>query len=310
MEAFGHVGRWLSVGLAQLYGLGLAGRRCLFDLMVMNKDVANFEGPAQMKLRPIIVPIFHTSLFALGLIFGGLASTPSAQAETYSGCIAAISENADASYDVALEWYAQGGGAGALHCAALALTELKLYEGAAARFEEIAQRPDAGSEIERAQIMAQAGNAWMLAGKPTQSVAAFTSAMILLPGDIALQLSRARIHLIAENHSAALSDLDAVITKRPYWGEAYMLRGRTQRLSGKYRFATADLEAALEKGASPVPTRLERGLVRQALGDIDGARDDWMYVQGATPAQDPAAVAARSYLAQMDVNVEPGVGTP
>lgn len=268
-----------------------------------------------MKLWPSILPVLRTHRFVVGLFLissfiGGLAVTPSAHAETYSSCIAAVSENADASYDAALEWYAHGGGAGALHCSALALTELKLYDGAATRFEEIAQRPDAGSEIERAQILAQAGNAWMLAGKPTQAVAAFSDAMAFLPGDIALQLSRARIHLIAENHPAALSDLDAVIAKRPFWGEAYLLRGRVQRLSGKYRFATADLDAALEKGASPVPTRLERGLVRQALGNIEGARDDWVYVQGATRPQDPAAVAARSYLAQMDVNVEPGVGAP
>ena len=281
-------------------------------------DVANFGGRAQMKLYPnslrgLCATVPRTCLFLGSFLLAGLAgaaSASTAQAQSYSGCIAVIAEDADASYDVALEWYAQGGGAGALHCAALALTELKLYDGAATRFEEIATRPDAGSEIERAQILAQAGNAWVLAGKPTQAIAAFSNAMAYLPGDIALQLSRARTHLIADNHPAALSDLDAVIAKRPFWGEAYLLRGRSHRLSGKLRFAPADLEAALEKGASIVPTRLERGLVRQALGDIEGARDDWIYVQGAAAPADPAAVAARSYLAQMDVNVEPEVGAP
>ncbi|MDF1686832.1 MAG: tetratricopeptide (TPR) repeat protein [Parvibaculaceae bacterium] len=268
-----------------------------------------------MTFYPSTQPSFRAkliaaALFTSSLLFGGLASPPAAHAETYSSCLAAISEDADASYDVALAWYAQGGGAAALHCAALALTELKLYDGAAERLEELAKRPDAGSEIERAQILEQAGNAWMLAGKPTKAAAAFSNAMSFLPGDIALQLSRARIYLFAGNHSAALSDLDAVITKRPFWGEAYLLRGRTHRLTGKLRFASADLEMALSKGAAAVTTRLERGLVRQALGDLDGAREDWIYVQGAASPQDPAAVAARSYLAQMDVNVEPEVGAP
>ena len=49
------------------------------------------------------------------------AQTPAGEAAQYRACLSQVSTNADAAYDQALEWRDRGGGAPALHCAALVM---------------------------------------------------------------------------------------------------------------------------------------------------------------------------------------------
>src|SRR5205807_415949 len=92
-----------------------------------------------------------------------LSINPFAGSDPYQDCVAAIARKADDAFEMALTWRDHGGGVQAEHCAALALLSLDQPGEAASRLDALAQRTDAGTVGQRAALLGQAGNAWLLA---------------------------------------------------------------------------------------------------------------------------------------------------
>jgi tetratricopeptide (TPR) repeat protein len=203
------------------------------------------------------------------VLAASLACSPAAFAqserERLQQCIDEIDRDAQTAYQDSLTWLSRGGAPAARHCAALALIALGQEAEGAVRLEELANAPDAGGIEARGVYLAQSGNAWLLAGRPTEAVVTLTNAMKLRPLDGELYKDRARAHVLLSAWAEAAGDLDTAIIMSAGDAEAYRLRGLARlRL---YRLAEAweDVEVAMRLAPSDVKVLVLRGDVREAM---------------------------------------------
>lgn len=241
-----------------------------------------------------------------------LASARAAEAQSeaarYDACLAQTRTAPSAAFEAGLAWESEGGGAPARHCTALALIALREYGEAAMRLGALAEEPSAGDASMRAQILSQAGNAWLLEGQPERAAADFTSALTLAPDDADLLIDRARAHAMAEAWAEAEQDLSQALLRAPKRADAFLYRASARRLQDKLDGARADVEAALGMIPATEPALrasalLERGNLRRLAGDDAGARHDWLEALRLAP-EGPAAEAARGNLERLDLKPE------
>ena len=112
----------------------------------------------------------------LGSGLGPLARTPD-NLRIYNDCMRLARSEPLKALPMAEKWIADGGSLGARHCVAIAMFESGRYIEAATRLEAIAR--DMGQERPglRAELYAQAGQAWMDAGQAENAAAAQSSAL-------------------------------------------------------------------------------------------------------------------------------------
>ena len=149
-----------------------------------------------------------------------LASAAPARAEgdesrRYGNCLAAAREQPGAALERAEAWQFEGGGDPARHCAAVALIGLDRPAEAARRLERLAKRTAPEDPRLGADLLAQAGQAWLLAEDLERAYAVQTTALDLDPSNVELLIDRAVTLAGAENHGEALADLDQAVTCRP-----------------------------------------------------------------------------------------------
>jgi len=165
---------------------------------------------------------------------------------TYEGCLSQVETAPATALTSAQAWNAAGGGAPAAHCVALALVALNRYGEAAQVLERIANDPGSGTSEARAELLAQAGNAWLLANEPGHGNDDLTRALVFAPGDIGLLYDRARARLMSKSYGGAMEDINAVLAQMPSDGSALLLRAKLRSLTGDPAGARADALAVLE----------------------------------------------------------------
>lgn len=247
----------------------------------------------------------------LGLCFSAVAAVPAAaeivgpeDRVRYERCLTAIEDNPDQAFEAAITWQAEGGGVPAAHCAAVALGEAGHADEAARRLEALSEDPGAGDLIDRAEILSHAGNLWMLAGKPAEADAALTRALNLFdptPKTAAVRQilleDRARARLLGEAYRAAQEDASAALS----YGETaqlFLIRGRARRGMADFRAAMADLDRAVALDPGNAVLYLERGLVREQLGEVERAKADWLEAAVLAEEGGPVAAAAQEQIAR------------
>lgn len=247
-------------------------------------------------------PALGTAVIPLLLLAAGaraaVAPAPEDDGAHYRRCLdeaRSAPKNALAAAD---DWRNAGGGFPAAHCAAVALFGLKRYAEAAQQFEALAgammqSRPDL-----RAGALQEAGQAWLLAGKPDAARAAFDAALGFTPRDPDLLIDRARADGAAEAFRDAVADLDAALALDPKRADALVYRASAHRQLGELDRARADVSQALELVPDHLEGHLERGNIRRLDGDTEGAREDWREVERLAP-NSPAARAAAENLARL-----------
>lgn len=229
-----------------------------------------------------------------------------ADAARYERCLSQISFNPEAALEAALEWVGDGGGAPAKHCHAIALIATGHAGEAAARLETLAKaRGEFGDDV-RAEMLGQAGDAWMIAGDANAAANDFTAAIEL--GDVA-KLSaqsraaaladRARAYIALQKSKEARADLDASITLVPATA-SLVTRARLKREAGDRMAALADISHALGIDPKFPEALLERGRLRALSGDKKNARLD--FVEASMLAKKgPIADAAQLEMAKLDI---------
>ncbi len=212
------------------------------------------------------------------LVILALAAAPAAYAQQseqarLQACIDKVGADAEAAYQDALTWLGSGNRPAARHCAALALIELGQEAEGAARLEDLANAPDAGSLEMRALYLAQSGNAWLLARKPEASVVTLGNAIKLRPNDAALRKDRARAHIMLKHWDDAGEDLNNALQLSP-GGDAEALRMRALVLlrTDRLQEAWEDIDAALKISPKDVNTVVLRGDIREAMR-VKGMQD-------------------------------------
>lgn len=186
------------------------------------------------------------------------------EAARLADCIALMETDPEAAYEDGLAWLGNGARPAARHCTALALIEIGRVEEGAIRLEDLANAPDAGGLEERTQYLAQAGNAWLMAGLPDAAIITLDNALKLKPGNPALLKDRAAARLALENWHLAIDDLDAVIDAIPSDIEALELRARARLALEQYSDALADVETARLFAPENLTLTVLRGEIRNA----------------------------------------------
>jgi tetratricopeptide (TPR) repeat protein len=206
-------------------------------------------------------------IFVIPLLL--LATAPAAFAQTeqerLEQCVTQIDRDAEVAYQDGLTWMAKGNRPAARHCTALALIALGQEAEGAARLEELANAPDAGSLEERGIYLAQSGNAWLLADMPDAAIVTLTNALKLLPNDGELYKDRARAYLKLGKLQEAGFDLDAAIQRAAGNAEAYRMRGYVLMKSNRLADAWKDVETAMRLAPKDIDVLVLRGDVREAM---------------------------------------------
>ncbi len=216
-----------------------------------------------MKLSRLAVAAIFAA-FAAPALAPSWAQSGS-EAQRLKACLDKIETDAEGAYEDGLAWVSAGNRPAAQHCTALALIALGQEEEGAYRLESLANAQNAGGLEERAIYLAQAGNAWLLAGAPEAAVVAFTNAMKLRPQDASLFKDRARAHLTMENWEAATRDLDSAVRLSPGDAEALHLRANALMKLERYKDAWADIVQAMKSAPQDVSILVTRGDLREAM---------------------------------------------
>ncbi|MDZ4867136.1 MAG: hypothetical protein SGI91_07445 [Alphaproteobacteria bacterium] len=242
------------------------------------------------------------AFFALALIAADAVPSTDVPAIDfqYDLCLKKADRKPEEALEMATEALKAGGDPGAEHCAAVALVTLKQYGEAARRLDVLARKPSAGDTETRAQILGQAGNAWLLAGQPELATASLTAALSLMPGEAEYLIDRARASALLKKWAAAESDLTSALAAEPGNVQALVLRASARRAQKNIKGAMGDVTQALLLDDKNVEALVERGLLRAAQGDKAGARQDFMAVLDKQPHSE-AAASARMEIEKLEV---------
>jgi tetratricopeptide (TPR) repeat protein len=212
-------------------------------------------------------------------------------AETYDYCMKLAKVDAKAAQRLAQEWHERGGAHPADHCAAVALLDLGKYREGAERLETLARAMTKAPPALRAQVLDQAGQAWLLAGDPVRASGAANAAVALQPADPELRIDRAEAAASAGYLDRAIADLDIVLKADPSRTDALIYRASAYRALDRLDPALADIDAALARAPDSAAALLERGNIRRLMGDAGGARQDWQRVGQLAPGTQAAMAA-------------------
>ena len=245
--------------------------------------------------------LFHFALPALiaGLTGMAAAADEKPPAQRYQACLSEVERFPTDAFEDAIQWGREGGGGPAEHCAASALMTLGLYADAAKRLEALAQSEKKGPRF-KASILAQAGQAWLLADNAARAEAVATTALQLMPNTPALLIARARARAERGDYVGAKADLDIALVGTPGHPDALAFRAAAFRFLDQTAAARADIDAALARDPAHPEALLERGILKRLADDKAGARADWLKLLEVAPGTG-AADAARANLEKMDV---------
>ena len=260
-------------------------------------------------MKPSIIAVAVVMLLGAGPAWG---ASDSDALQRYKDCTALSARDAKAAFDAALAWRNQNGGAPAWHCVGLSLVALGHHAEAAEVFQRIAEDmardnpPDEtfqGRATLRADLLGQAGQAWLQADNPKRARVALDNGLALDPNNPELLVDRAQAQAALGAYWEAVDDLNLAIEYAPSRSDAYAFRAAAYRYLEILDLAADDVERALALAPDDPVALLERGNIRRLGGDDAGARADWLRILTESP-ESPAASAAQANIVRLDVKQE------
>ncbi|MEZ5647844.1 MAG: hypothetical protein R3E60_02615 [Alphaproteobacteria bacterium] len=109
-----------------------------------------------------------------------LGATPEV---AYQNCMTMTAKKPEEAWELASGWIQTGGMFPARHCAAVALMNLKHYDEAGKRLQELGQEMAKEPPELIAAVFAQAGRAWLLANEANLAYSVQSRALQLTPND-------------------------------------------------------------------------------------------------------------------------------
>lgn len=218
----------------------------------------------------------------------------------YHGCMALAKAKPEEGWEEALAWQSLGGGEAARHCAAVALVGLEKYGEAATRLETLANESVREDSI-RAELFAQAGQAWILQGNMARAESAQRAGLTLSPDNTDILLDHAVLMADMGHYKEAVEDLSKVLRLQPNRVEALTLRASAYRYLKNIVAAGNDINQALALDPSFPDALLEQGMLYRLTGQNDAARQTWRKVIDLMPEGGPTADIARQNLEKMDI---------
>jgi tetratricopeptide (TPR) repeat protein len=195
-------------------------------------------------------------------------------ARRYAECMQQARREPLKALPLAEKWKAEGGGLGARHCVAIAMFEAGQYVPAAMQLEQIERDMGTDRPGLRAELLAQAGQAWTEANQAENAAKAQSRALDLKPNDADLWIDRGLSYAAMRAWPRAISDFDHALTIEPYKVEIYVLHAAAWRNAGNPNKSLADADRALTIAPDNPDILLERALALQALGNHKSATAD------------------------------------
>ncbi len=185
----------------------------------------------------------------------------------FERCVAQIEGNAAGAYEEGMAWAAEGQALGGYRCAAMALIAQNRVEEGARRLESLATAVNPNDPGLRAELFAQAGNAWLLNRDAGHARSAFTRALVGMeasPQKADLLIDRARAYAMERDYRQAEEDLSSALDSRPNDALALRLRASARMHQNAFELAEADALAATRIEPSNVDNYLILGHVRES----------------------------------------------
>ncbi len=239
--------------------------------------------------------VLPAALLLAGPAWGANVVERAGEKLRYDNCLNLADLNPAAAFGAATKWVGERGGSPAEHCAAVALVGLKRYAEAAARLDALGRAPDVG-EL-RPTLFDQAGNAWLLAGKPDQAVASFQAALALSGNDAELYADLARAQAVTKDWRNVEADMNAALVIAPKRADLLVLRASARHALGKVEAARGDLESALAVRPNYPEALVERGNIARERGDVLAAQADFQNALEHGASGETADAAGRALAA-------------
>jgi tetratricopeptide (TPR) repeat protein len=227
------------------------------------------------------------------------ASPTAEAARQYTECMALARNDPEKAVGVAAAWERAGGEEGARHCSAVALLNSGAYEEAARRLESLAATSRRPGKRLKAELLAQAGQAWLIAGKTTEALSAQTRALDLAGPQVELLLDRAITRASMGEYWEAIDDLNKAVDVDSRRVDALVFRATAWRKLNNLDLAQDDISRAVDLAPNNVDALLERGNILWLRGDAAAAAASWQRVI-ALEGNSVAADAARENLAKQE----------
>ena len=223
-------------------------------------------------------------------------------------CLSRAEEDSTAAVVEANDWLSRAAGidrAKALHCRAVAQTEMGRFQDAALSFVEADKAASPEDMKYRARLGAMAGAAFLAAQEPMLAVGALDVArdqsqaagFAALTGEI--ELDRARAFVAMGDMTQAEAALAAARQATPLNARAWLLSATLARRGVDMSAAQTYIAQARRLDASNADVLLEAGLIAILTGDEQTARSDWNEVL-ALPDAEAQSQIAQSYLTQLE----------
>ncbi|MDG4718769.1 MULTISPECIES: tetratricopeptide repeat protein [Thalassospira] len=220
--------------------------------------------------------------------------------QQYQDCIKLAQLKPEDGFESAIAWRDMGGGEPARHCVAVALISLGKYEEAATRLDALAKDSTAEPGVV-AGMLAQAGQAWLMANNLEFAWRDQSRALELVPNNPQLWVDRAMSLGLAGQYWDAIDDLNKALDLTPNQPDILIYRASAWRMLESYDLAMTDIENALGLEPDNMQALFERGKLYRIAGKNDLARRDWLTVienSNGTPVAD----AAKANIEKMDVH--------
>lgn len=254
-------------------------------------------------------------LLSLALAAPTTAAAPPPSDEALSQrCLADVRADAEKAVATANEWRLRGGGLLARQCLGLAYSSLGRWAEAGAAFEQAASEAEVKQDPRQADLLVQAGNAWLAAGDGARARKALDSALSIasLPEELRgeVHLDRARAAVMAGDVGGARMDIDKALTLVPRDPFGWYLSAALARREGRLERARADIAKAVELGGDDASVLLEAGNIAGVSGDVPGARGFYARAVRAAPESDAGKAAEAALAANAEPAAAPAEAKP
>ncbi len=202
-------------------------------------------------------------------ILSAFALAPAEASDRYLDCLLLIEKDVELGRRAAQIWASEGGGANAQHCLAMADIAAGFGKLGAARLEDIAKRTDAGDDLVRARLYAQAAEAWLEANESDYAEAAIATAFEYAPGAGELYLTEAKIKAANDDWHHVIAAVTTAEEANIGSADGYILRGRARLAIGDTEGAAVDVVNALSIEPTNIDALTLRGDVQRAGVTID-----------------------------------------
>jgi tetratricopeptide (TPR) repeat protein len=224
----------------------------------------------------------------------------------YTECMKLARQEPLKALPMAEKWMAEGGELGARHCVAIAMFEAGRYVPAARQLE--AMERDMGGERPgiRAELLAQAGQAWAEANQPEDAAKAQSKALALKTDDPDLWVDRGLSYAALRQWPRAISDFERALQLQSGNVETRVLLAAAWRNAGDPTRALTEADRALRISPEHSGALLEHGFALLARGERMAANDDFKKVLKLVPGTAEAKRAEAGLRGELPTAPEAG----